>query len=65
MSTTWYKLVQLFKEWRSFMLFGGDSRYFGFVPSNNIVGKAERVIVSWDSEVHYTPRFKRFFHKLI
>lgn len=42
-----------------------DSRYFGFVPRKQIVGKAERVIVSWDKEAFYKPRFERFFQRLI
>ena len=42
-----------------------DSRYFGFVSRQQIVGRAERVIVSWDKEDFYKPRFERFFQQLI
>lgn len=42
-----------------------DSRYFGFVPRKQIIGRAERVIVSWDKEDFYKPRFKRFLQQLI
>jgi signal peptidase I len=38
-----------------------DSRYFGFVPRRNIVGRATRVVISLDPEEHYTPRADRFF----
>ncbi len=43
----------------------GDYRYFGFVPRERIIGKAEGVILSWDKEDYYKPRFGRFFQKLI
>lgn len=42
-----------------------DSRYFGFVPRQQIIGKAEGVIISWDKEHFYKPRFERFFQKLV
>ena len=42
-----------------------DSRYFGFVARDEIVGRAERVIVSWDKEALYKPRFGRFFQQLV
>ncbi|MBI2785519.1 MAG: signal peptidase I [Legionella longbeachae] len=42
-----------------------DSRYFGFVPRKQIVGRAKRVIVSWDKEDFYKPRFERFLQQLI
>ncbi len=37
-----------------------DSRYFGFVPRRNIVGRATRVVVSLDPEHRYAPRSDRF-----
>ncbi len=37
-----------------------DSRYFGFVPRRNIVGRATRVVVSLDPERYYVPRGNRF-----
>ncbi|STX51424.1 signal peptidase I (lepB-1) [Legionella busanensis] len=45
--------------------YSADSRYFGFVPRKQIIGKAERVLLSWDKENLYKPRFKRFFQQLI
>ncbi len=41
-----------------------DSRYFGFVDRNAIVGRATAVIASWNSEHFYLPRKGRFFLKL-
>ncbi len=38
-----------------------DSRYWGFVPMNHIVGKAIMVYFSWDAE-RSLPRFNRLFH---
>ena len=37
-----------------------DSRYFGFVPRRNIVGRATRVIVSLNPDRHYRARTDRF-----
>ncbi|HEV2230174.1 MAG TPA: signal peptidase I [Steroidobacteraceae bacterium] len=37
-----------------------DSRYFGFVPRRDIVGRATRVIVSLNPDRHYAPRSGRF-----
>jgi signal peptidase I len=42
----------------------GDSRYFGLVARQQIVGRVERVLVSWDKEDFYKPRFERFFQQL-
>jgi signal peptidase I len=36
-----------------------DSRYFGFVKSKAIIGRATRVIVSFDKTDWYQPRLKR------
>ena len=38
-----------------------DSRYFGFVPRSDIIGRATRVIVSFNPDRHYAPRSDRFF----
>ena len=37
-----------------------DSRYFGFVPRRDIIGRATRVIVSLNPDRHYAPRSGRF-----
>ncbi len=37
-----------------------DSRYFGFFPRNEIVGRARHVVASLDPEHHYLPRRDRF-----
>jgi len=41
-----------------------DSRFFGSVPREAIMGKALAVALSVDPEHHYLPRWKRFFSKL-
>lgn len=41
-----------------------DSRYFGFVPRNLLIGKAERILVSADIKGDWLPRFDRFGMKL-
>ena len=41
-----------------------DSRYFGFVPRNLLIGRAERVLVSADILDKWQPRFGRFGHAL-
>jgi len=41
-----------------------DSRYFGFVPRRNIVGRATRVVVSLNPEHYYTPRSDRFLRPI-
>lgn len=38
-----------------------DSRYFGFVERKQIVGRSRRVILSFDKNHTYWPRFSRFF----
>ena len=42
----------------------GDSRYFGFVPRHNLVGRATRVVVSLNPDRYYAPRGERFLTPL-
>lgn len=41
-----------------------DSRYFGFVPRGEIVGRARAVVLSVDPERSFRPRWERFFSAL-
>lgn len=41
-----------------------DSRYIGFVPPRNIVGRATHVVVSLNPEHYYLPRAQRAFRSL-
>jgi signal peptidase I len=41
-----------------------DSRYFGFVDRDVIIGKAKRVLVSLDIGDKYQPRLNRFLAPL-
>lgn len=41
-----------------------DSRYIGFVPRRNIVGRASRVVMSFNPENHYVPREGRYLEPL-
>ena len=41
-----------------------DSRYFGFVPRQLLIGRAERVLVSADIKGDWLPRLKRFGQRL-
>jgi signal peptidase I len=41
-----------------------DSRYFGFVPRQLLIGKAERILVSVDMLGNWLPRAERFGQKL-
>jgi signal peptidase I len=41
-----------------------DSRWFGFVSRDRIVGRATRVVASLDPDQHYRPRWGRFFSAL-
>jgi signal peptidase I len=41
-----------------------DSRYFGLVPRNLLIGRAERVLVSADILDKWQPRFDRFGSRL-
>ncbi len=42
----------------------GDSRYFGFVERDRIVGRALYVVASLDIEEYYRPRWDLFFTRL-
>jgi signal peptidase I len=41
-----------------------DSRFFGFVRRDLIVGKATAIVISLDIHDYYRPRWNRFFTKL-
>jgi signal peptidase I len=41
-----------------------DSRFWGFMPEENIIGKAEYVILSWDNN-NNTIRWKRVGEKIV
>ena len=41
-----------------------DSRWFGFVERQRIVGRATAVVISLDPERYYLPRWHRFFRDL-
>jgi len=41
-----------------------DSRFFGFVPYQDIVGRAVGVALSFDRSNYYAPRWSRFFKGL-
>jgi len=41
-----------------------DSRVYGFVPRDEIVGNAKAVIFSFDYDRYYLPRAGRFLHSL-
>jgi signal peptidase I len=41
-----------------------DSRFFGFVPRSQILGRAVRIVASVDPERSYRPRFERFMKRL-
>jgi signal peptidase I len=42
-----------------------DSRFFGFVPRSEILGRATRIVASVDPERGFRPRFERFFKPLM
>ncbi|MBZ5590581.1 MAG: signal peptidase I, partial [Acidobacteriia bacterium] len=42
----------------------GDSRVFGFVAKDAIVGRATAVAASVDPSDHYLPRWRRFLRAL-
>lgn len=41
-----------------------DSRYFGAVERQQILGRATRIVISLDLNNHYRPRWERFFTRL-
>jgi signal peptidase I len=41
-----------------------DSRSFGFVPRDRVIGRAMRVLISLDPNSSWRPRFDRFFRPL-
>jgi signal peptidase I len=41
-----------------------DSRYFGLVPADCVVGRATMVLMSLDHEHHLRPRWDRFFEEM-
>lgn len=41
-----------------------DSRYFGFVKREEILGRATSIVISLDKSHYYKPRWERFFSKL-
>ncbi len=42
-----------------------DSRYFGVIPRDEIVGEATHVVMSFDKTDRFQPRWKRFFAELM
>lgn len=41
-----------------------DSRYIGFVPRHEIIGRSRQLALSLDYENYYLPRSERFLHRL-
>jgi signal peptidase I len=41
-----------------------DSRFWGFADRKQIVGKANRVLLSFDKNHHYVPRLERTLSSL-
>lgn len=41
-----------------------DSRYFGVIPRDEIVGEATHVVMSFDKTDKFQPRWRRFFTEL-
>lgn len=41
-----------------------DSRVYGFVPRDEIVGRSRNVVMSLNDDNYYLPRSDRFFHRL-
>lgn len=42
----------------------GDSRVIGFVPRDEIIGRTQRVVLSFDYNNYFLPRSSRFLHTL-
>lgn len=42
-----------------------DSRVHGFIPREEIIGRAEKVLLSFDYDANYLPRTERVFQPLI
>ena len=42
-----------------------DSRVIGFVPRDEIIGRTESVVMSFNYDNYYLPRSDRFFHSLV
>jgi signal peptidase I len=42
-----------------------DSRHWGFVPRDRILGRATMVALSFDRDRHWRPRFNRFLQELL
>jgi signal peptidase I len=42
----------------------GDSRYFGLVPRQSFVGRANKIVASLNPDQWYLPRGARFWHQL-
>jgi signal peptidase I len=41
-----------------------DSRVYGFIPRDEIIGNAKTIVLSLDYDRHYAPRMDRFLHPL-
>lgn len=42
-----------------------DSRVYGFIPRHEVIGKASRVVMSFDLDNNYVPRTNRFWKPLL
>ncbi len=42
-----------------------DSRVYGFVPRREIVGRSSRILLSFDADKYYLPRFNRTWHQML
>ena len=41
-----------------------DSRVYGFIPRDEIIGNARTIVLSLNYDHYYIPRVDRFFHAL-